>query len=171
MAVNLQNLQGQWNQLKGDVKKKWAQLTDDDLRWTNGNVDQLVGRIQERTGEKREQIEKYLDSLLSDGASMLSSAVENVGQAASHATNRLREGYSKISDQAGDQLGHAREVVGEQLGHAREMVGEQYGHAREMVVRNPVQWVAAAFGIGFLAGMIAGYTSSAATQQQPRRFF
>ncbi|MDG3002366.1 CsbD family protein [Paludisphaera mucosa] len=161
MAANLQNLQGQWNQLKGDVKKKWAQLTDDDLRWTNGNVDQLIGRIQERTGEKREQIEKYFDTLMSEGSSMLSNAVENVGQAASQATNRLREGYSKLSDQAG-----------EQLGHARELVGEQYGQARELVIRNPVQWVAAAFGVGFLAGIIAGYTSSAVShQQQSRRFF
>ncbi|AMV38346.1 CsbD family protein [Planctomyces sp. SH-PL62] len=161
MAVNLQNLQGQWNQLKGEVKKKWGQLTDDDLRWTNGNVDQLIGRIQERTGEKREQIEKYFDGLLSEGSSMLSNAVETVGHAANQATNRIREGYSQVSDQAG-----------EQLGHVREMAGEQLGHAREMVIRNPVQWVAAAFGIGFMAGMIAGYTSSAVShQQQSRRFF
>lgn len=160
MAVNLQNLQGQWNQLKGEVKKKWGQLTDDDLRWTNGNVDQLIGRIQERTGEKREQIEKYFDSLLSEGSSMLSNAVETVGHAANQATNRLREGYSQVSEQAGQQFAQAR-----------EMAGEQYGHAREMVVRNPIQWVAAAFGVGFLAGMIAGYTSSAASQQQSRRFF
>ncbi len=160
MAANLQNLQGQWNQLKGEVKKKWAQLTDDDLRWTNGNVDQLIGRIQERTGEKREQIEKYFDTLTAEGASALSNAVETVGHAATQATNRLREGYNKLSDQAGEKLGAMSEVA-----------GEQYGHAREMVVRNPVQWVAAAFGIGFLAGMIAGYTSSAASQPQQRRFF
>jgi len=162
MAVNLQNLQGQWNQLKGDVKKKWGKLTDDDLRWTNGNVDQLIGRIQERTGEKRDQIEGYLDSLLAEGSSVLSNAVETVGHAASQATNRLREGYNKISDQAG-----------EQLGQAQAMMGEQYGQAREMVVRNPVQWVAAAFGVGFLVGMIAGFTSSAAAHhsQHQRRFF
>jgi uncharacterized protein YjbJ (UPF0337 family) len=160
MAVNLQNLQGQWNQLKGDVKKKWAQLTDDDLRWTNGNVDQLVGKIQNRTGEQREQIEKYLDSLLGDGASVLSSAVESVGQAATQATNRLREGYGKLSEQAGDKLG----AVG-------EIASEQYEHARGMVVKNPVQWVAAAFGIGLLAGIAIGYSSAAASQPQPRRFF
>ena len=149
MAINAQGLQGQWNQLKGEVKKKWAQLTDDDLRWSNGNIDQLIGRIQERTGEKREAIEKYFDQLTSEGASAFSSAVETVGQAANQATNRIREGYSQAADSARDQ----------------------YGHAREVVVRNPMQWVAAAFGIGFLAGMIAGYASSSATQPPPRRFF
>ena len=149
MAINVQGLQGQWNQLKGEVKKKWGQLTDDDLRWSNGNIDQLIGRIQERTGEKREAIEKYFDQLTSQGASAFSSAVETVGHAATEATNRLRDGYSQMSDTARDQ----------------------YGHAREVVVRNPMQWVAAAFGIGFLAGMIAGYASSNATQPPPRRFF
>jgi len=149
MAINAQSLQGQWNQLKGDVKKKWGQLTDDDLRWSNGNVDQLIGRIQERTGEKREAIEKFFDHLTSEGASAFSSAVETVGQAANQATNRIRDGYSQVAEGARDQ----------------------YGNAREFVVRNPMQWVAAAFGIGFLAGMIAGYTSSHATQQPPRRFF
>ena len=149
MAINAQSLQGQWNQLKGDVKKKWGQLTDDDLRWSNGNVDQLIGRIQERTGEKREAIEKFFDTLTAEGASAFSSAVETVGQAASQATNRIRDGYTQVADGARDQ----------------------YGNAREVVVRNPMQWVAAAFGIGFLAGMIAGYTSSHATQPPPRRFF
>jgi len=148
MAINVQGLQGQWNQLKGEVKKKWGQLTDDDLRWSNGNIDQLIGRIQERTGEKREAIEKYFDQLTSEGASAFSSAVETVGQAANQATNRIREGYSQVADSARDQ----------------------YGQAREIVVRNPMQWVAAAFGIGFLAGMIAGYASTP-SHHQSRRFF
>ena len=50
MAINVQGLQGQWNQLKGDVEERWGQLSDDDLKWSGGNIDQLVGRIQQRTG-------------------------------------------------------------------------------------------------------------------------
>jgi len=45
--VNAQVLQGQWNQVRGELKKKWGQLTDDDLRFNNGNIDQLVGKIQQ----------------------------------------------------------------------------------------------------------------------------
>ena len=65
MAINTQELQGQWNQLRGQVKQKWGQLTDDDLQIQGGNVDQMVGRIQQRTGEGREVIEKYLTELTS----------------------------------------------------------------------------------------------------------
>jgi len=150
MAINVQNLQGRWNELKGEVKKRWAHLTDDDLKWTDGNIDKLIGRIQERTGESRDVIEKYLNHLTQEGAAGLSSAVESVGQAASHATNRLREGYSQFAEQASDQ----------------------YDQAREMVVHNPVQWVLGAFGVGFLAGMIAGYAGGARQQQSmARRYF
>ena len=63
MAINAQELQGQWNNLRGRVKERWGQLTDDDLQIQGGNVDQLVGRIQQRTGEGRESIEKFLNDL------------------------------------------------------------------------------------------------------------
>ena len=79
MSINVQGLQGHWNQMKGELRKKWGQLTEDDLSWSGGNIDQIVGRIQQRTGETREAIEKYLNHLTAQGGSMVSSAVESVG--------------------------------------------------------------------------------------------
>ena len=98
MAINTQELQGQWNQLRGQVKQKWGQLTDDDLQIQGGNVDQLVGRIQQRTGEGREAIEKYLTELTSRGASSISQATEAVSGLAQQAGERLREGYGQVAD-------------------------------------------------------------------------
>jgi uncharacterized protein YjbJ (UPF0337 family) len=51
-------IKGDWNITKGKLKQKWAQLTDDDLTYTDGKVDELVGRIQKRTGETQEAVEK-----------------------------------------------------------------------------------------------------------------
>src|SRR5277367_5521039 len=78
--VNAQVLQGQWNQVRGELKKKWGQLTDDDLRFNNGNIDQLVGKIQQRTGEAREAIEQFLGEAASQGASAVAQAAGQVGQ-------------------------------------------------------------------------------------------
>ena len=100
MAINTQELQGQWNQLRGQVKQKWGQLTDDDLQIQGGNVDQLVGRIQQRTGEGREAIEKYLTELTSRGASSISQATEAVSGFAQQAGERLREGYGQVADRS-----------------------------------------------------------------------
>jgi uncharacterized protein YjbJ (UPF0337 family) len=49
---------GDWNITKGKLKQKWASLTDDDLQFVNGKSDELLGRIQKRTGETLEAVEK-----------------------------------------------------------------------------------------------------------------
>ena len=72
MTINAQELQGQWNTLRGKVKEKWGQLSDDDLQIHGGNIDQLVGRIQQKTGEGRESVERFLNDLTSKGSSAVS---------------------------------------------------------------------------------------------------
>jgi uncharacterized protein YjbJ (UPF0337 family) len=51
-------IKGDWNITKGKLKQKWAKLTDDDLQYADGKCDELLGRIQKRTGETREAVEK-----------------------------------------------------------------------------------------------------------------
>jgi uncharacterized protein YjbJ (UPF0337 family) len=53
-------IKGDWNITKGKLKQKWAKLTDDDLQYVAGKQEELVGRIQKRTGETREAVEKAL---------------------------------------------------------------------------------------------------------------
>jgi uncharacterized protein YjbJ (UPF0337 family) len=50
-------IKGDWNIIKGNLKQKWARLTDDDLQFIEGKQDELLGRIQKRTGESRETVE------------------------------------------------------------------------------------------------------------------
>jgi uncharacterized protein YjbJ (UPF0337 family) len=64
--MNRDQIKGNWNQLKGEIKKKWGQLTDDDLMEAQGDYDKLVGKIQERTGESREQVKSWIDDQLHD---------------------------------------------------------------------------------------------------------
>ncbi len=49
--------------MKGKLKQKYGSLTDDDLKYTEGNEDELVGRIQEKTGKSRDAIIKELRGL------------------------------------------------------------------------------------------------------------
>lgn len=55
--MNKLEIKGDWNILKGHLKQKWAELTDDDLAYIDGEQDELLGRIQKRTGETREAVE------------------------------------------------------------------------------------------------------------------
>jgi uncharacterized protein YjbJ (UPF0337 family) len=49
---------GNWNIAKGKLKQKFAQLTDDDLQFVEGKEDELIGRIQKRTGQAKGKIEQ-----------------------------------------------------------------------------------------------------------------
>ncbi len=53
-------IKGDWNIIKGKLKQRWATLTDDDLQYTEGKSEELLGLIQKRTGQSREAIEKEL---------------------------------------------------------------------------------------------------------------
>lgn len=132
--INTQELQGQWNKIRGKVKERWGNLTDDDLQVQGGNFDQMVGRIQQRTGEGREMIEKFLNDLTSRGASAVSQAAESV--------NEYMQG-------AGEQ-------VREQVGHMTRRMSEGYEHSKEMVQANPAQSLAVAFGVGSILGLVVG---------------
>lgn len=54
------NIKGNWNHIKGKMKQQFANLTDDDLLYEEGKEDELLGRIQRRTGRTREEIVDYI---------------------------------------------------------------------------------------------------------------
>lgn len=60
--MNWDIIEGKWKQVKGDVRGKWGKLTDDDLEVIAGKRDKLVGVIQERYGQSRDQAEEEVDN-------------------------------------------------------------------------------------------------------------
>ena len=57
-------LKGKWLQLKGSIREKWGQLTDDDVDRVEGNTERLVGLIQERYGYAKEKAEDEVAAFL-----------------------------------------------------------------------------------------------------------
>lgn len=55
--------QGRWNEIKGKVKQQYGDLTDDDLTYEEGKDDELLGRIQKKTGKARDEVVNWLNSL------------------------------------------------------------------------------------------------------------
>jgi len=143
--VNQQTLQGNWNEIKGKLRSKWGQLTNDDLQSAHGNIDQLVGLIQRKTGEARSSVEKFLEDATSGGSSAFSEAadtareyahqaMETVQQRSKQAAESFRDGY----DQAGDAL------------------RQRYEEAEEMIKERPAESAAVCFGVGTLVGVVLG---------------
>ena len=93
MATYAQAIQVDWNQLCASARSRWHQVTDEDFRIAEGNVEQLVSRIQQKTGEAREVIERFFSEMTARGASAVASANEAANEYVRRAGNQIRERY------------------------------------------------------------------------------
>jgi len=134
MSAAEQRLFGHWDSLKGKIKEHWGQITDDELAEVEGQYDQLVGLIQQKTGEARKQVKRIIEELS-----------EEYSGAFAQAKRAARE-YAE----------HTNEAVHEAANRVRERAHDRYEQANEVVRRRPAETVAVAFGTGVLVGLVIG---------------
>lgn len=132
--ANRQQLEGKWNEVKGKLKEKWGALTDDDLVRGEGNVEQLVGVIQRKTGKAKEEVEKFIDEIVGDSEGMYDRVASTAREYTDQAGQALREGYDRTASQ----------------------MSEGYRQAEQSIKRNPVESIAVAFGVGIVSGVLVG---------------
>ncbi len=60
--TNLQ-LKGSWNEIKGKLKQKYGQLTDQDLTFAEGKEDELLGRLQNRLGKSKDELRAEIEDM------------------------------------------------------------------------------------------------------------
>ena len=130
--TNQQILEGNWNEIKGKLRQKWGQLTDDDLPLLRGDADQIVGIIQRKTGEAREAIEQYVEQVSGSAASVIGKAAGAVGDYAQHAAEAVQD----TAKQAADQV----------------RVG--YDAAERFVRDRPGESMLVCFGVGLITGVV-----------------
>src|SRR5262249_9206523 len=65
-AMNKETVKGQWKQLKGQVRKQWGKLTDDDLDQIHGDAEILAGKIQERYGRAKDEAQREVERFFQD---------------------------------------------------------------------------------------------------------
>ena len=63
MSALTDKIKGNWNVVKGKLKEEYGELTDNDLVYEEGQEDQLLGTIQKKTGQTKEQVKEFIDSL------------------------------------------------------------------------------------------------------------
>lgn len=136
-----EELRGHWNELRGRIEEKWAELGPNDLDDVDADKDQIVGKIQQKTGQTRKNIEDELNTML-----------RNLSQSASSATEKAGE-YAK---QAQEQFSHASEQAREQYARMSRSVEDGYHQAENAIRQRPAESVAVAFGTGLIAGVIVG---------------
>jgi uncharacterized protein YjbJ (UPF0337 family) len=132
--LNAQMLEGHWNQIKGKLRQRWGQLSENDFTEFHGDVDELVGIIQRKTGESREAIGEYLDQL-----------TRGMGQTIEAAAEAVR-GYAQ----------QAAENVQSAASRAAEQFRGGYAEAQRHVRERPMESLAVCFGAGLITGVLLG---------------
>jgi uncharacterized protein YjbJ (UPF0337 family) len=61
--MNTTGLKGNWDELKGKLKQKYASLTDNDLLLAEGKEEELLGRLQKKLGKSKEELDKIISKL------------------------------------------------------------------------------------------------------------
>ena len=61
--TNKTELQGNWNELKGKLKQKFAELTDDDLLFATGKKDEILGKLQVKLGKTKKELHEIIEAL------------------------------------------------------------------------------------------------------------
>jgi uncharacterized protein YjbJ (UPF0337 family) len=61
--MNKLTIEGNWNEIKGKLKQKYGELTDDDLTFAKGKEDEMYGRLQKKLGKTKEEIRREIENL------------------------------------------------------------------------------------------------------------
>ncbi|MFP4469439.1 MAG: CsbD family protein [Bacteroidales bacterium] len=61
--MNKLKVKGKWNEVKGKLKQKYGQLSDDDLTYVEGKEDELLGRLQQKTGKTKEELADEINKM------------------------------------------------------------------------------------------------------------
>jgi uncharacterized protein YjbJ (UPF0337 family) len=63
IGMNELKIKGTWNEIKGKLKQKYAELTDDDLTFVEGKEDELLGRLQKRVGKSKDELRREIEKV------------------------------------------------------------------------------------------------------------
>lgn len=134
-----EELQRSWTQLKGRIRERWGQIKDDELVQAQGDGEQLIGFLQQKTGESRQAVEQFVRTALEQGEGILDRGQRYVQQAA--------EGARDYAHHAGESLSDGYRSV------EQEIEGG-YAEAQQVVRARPLESVTTAFGAGLVAGVV-----------------
>lgn len=62
--MNADVLKGQWKEIKGEVRRQWGKLTDNEIDEVNGNAEKLAGQLQKKYGYSKDEAKRQVDNFM-----------------------------------------------------------------------------------------------------------
>ncbi len=173
--MNEETLKGRWNQLKGHAKNQWADLTDDELDAIEGDRDRLIGVIQQRYGQTREDAEKQVRSWLNEQERKLADT-----EKLHHDIEALKKDVEKFRSDLGASVSNTQDLSREKLNATKQRlqaavrsfegktaivvgnigtVAQEKSHqavraTREKIAHKPLTTALISFGMGLMTAFL-----------------
>lgn len=155
--MNTDMVQGSLKELKGDLKQTWSKLTDDDLNYLDGGVDQIIGKVQKAYGFTKERASEEFDKFKSKHTNYFRDDRDftNTKEKVMATASQLNGQYdaNKIKTKASHMIeDDIIEPGKEYLERARELSAQVVDRTSGLVKENPGYAILGAATVGFLAG-------------------
>lgn len=153
--MDTQIAQGSMNELKGQIKKTWGKLTDDDLMRLEGGGDELIGKVQRAYGYTRERAQQEFDNFKRNNPNLFRDNRDNFNQEKRMASTQFggQMDTHNIKNRASSMIDEdIVEPAQQYLRKAREYGTNVMDRGSEVVRDNPGYSIAGAAAVGFLLG-------------------
>lgn len=132
--ISREQLMGNWNGVVGSIKEKFGEFTKDELAKVEGNFEQLVGLVQRKTGQSREQISSFISECCESAGTTYQQVANRTSNYVEAAGEIIRDNYDRVALEAKKGMDYTAQSVG----------------------RKPLESLAIAVGSGLLAGLVLG---------------
>ena len=164
------NFDGSWNQIKGKLRQRFAQLTDADLEFIQGKGEELLGRLQTKLGMNHEELEVLLEDIkaqlpqLPAAKKAVRESFDRVKNATSDITGQIKNKAGSVADDfaaiASASIAEAEAIAGETFAYAKEGARTFVEYGEEQVRRKPRETLLVALAAGFVIGLLINRKSS-----------
>ncbi len=141
--MNTFTFDSSWNKIKGKLKQKYGQLTDDDVSFAEGKGDELLSRLQSKLGLTKDAVNDMLTEL-KDGAATFGDGVRA----------KVSEASARVGEVVGDVKTKVTEAAGDAYDSARRRAHSLQESAEGYVTEQPMKALLIALGVGFFAGVL-----------------
>ncbi len=141
--MNSFTIDGTWDQVKGKLRQTYGQLTDSDLTFAEGKLDELLGRLQSKLGLTAAELNAKLNEIKAEFGPEVSGVGEAAASMLAHAKEKVESMATSLSNQASE--------TGKQI---TKQMRSLHSESEEFVRRQPRQSLLTALAAGFIVGLL-----------------
>lgn len=148
------SLENSWDAIKGQLKQRYGQLTDDDLTFAEGKGDELLARLREKLGLSQHDLNGVLDELKANGAGRVEQVKARAADLADDVRAKVGSAVEDIKAKGSAAAEEVKVQAGVAYDEARKRARTLREDGEEYVRQNPRESLVAALCAGFVAGLL-----------------